>query len=291
MPVSYSKDLRERVIMAYVAKEGSQRQLAQRFKVSLSFVRNRLRQYRTNGQIEAKRRGGYQKPTIINEHLSLSEYLVKEKNDLLLRELCDRYEERTGIKVSITTMHRAVEKLGLRVKKSLYASEQDSPRVQELRHDYRSSLDKIDVRNLVFVDEAGLNLSMSRLFARAVDGERAVGSIPGSKGGNISLVGALNLDGLIAAMTVPGSINTEVFLTYVTQVLAPQLWKGAIVVMDNLKIHHAERVRLAIESVGAKVKFLPPYSPDLSPIELCWSKLKTLEILCNANKKPRSKAG
>ncbi|WP_375506826.1 transposase [uncultured Nostoc sp.] len=90
------------------------------------------------------------------------------------------------------------------------------------------------------------------------DGERAVGSIPGNKGGNVSLVGALNLDGLIAAMTVPGSINTEVFLTYITQVLAPQLWKGAIVVMDNLKVHHAQRVRVAIESVGAKVKFLPP---------------------------------
>ncbi len=59
-------------------------------------------------------------------------------------------------------------------------------------------------------------------------------------------------------MTVPGSINTEVFLTYITQVLAPQLWKGAIVVMDNLKVHHAQRVRVAIESVGAKVKFLPP---------------------------------
>ena len=154
--------------------------------------------------------------------------------------------------------------------------------MQELRHDYRRSLDKIDVRNLVFVDEAGLHLSMTRLFARAVDGERAVGSIPGTKGGKVSLVGALNLDGLVAAMTVPGSINTEAFLTYVTQVLAPQLWKGAIVVMDNLKVHHAERVRVAIESVGAKVKFLPPYSPDLSPIELCWSKLKQFLRSCEA---------
>ncbi|MEH2158041.1 helix-turn-helix domain-containing protein [Nostoc sp.] len=169
MPVSYSKDLRERVIMACVAKQGSQRLLAQRFKVSLSFVRNLLRQYRTNGQVEAKRRGGYQKPTIINEHLSLIQSLVEGKNDLLLRELCvgvarrrHRYAERTGISVSITTMYRAVEKLGLRVKKSLYASEQDTPRVQELRHDYRRTLDKIDVRNLIFVDEAGLNLSMSR---------------------------------------------------------------------------------------------------------------------------------
>ena len=115
---------------------------------------------------------------------------------------------------------------------------------------------------------------MSRLLARAVHGKRAVGSIPGNKGGNVSLIGALNLDGIVAAMTVPGSTNTAVFLTYVNQVLLPQLWKGAIVVMDNLKVHHAERVRVAIESVGAKVKFLPPYSPDLSPIELCWSKLK-----------------
>ncbi|MHC5821650.1 MAG: helix-turn-helix domain-containing protein [Nostoc sp.] len=88
MPGSYSKDLRERVIMAWEEKEGSQRQLSQRFKVSLSFVRNLLRQYRTNGQIEAKRRGGYQKPTIINEHLSIIQSLVEGKNDLLLRELC-----------------------------------------------------------------------------------------------------------------------------------------------------------------------------------------------------------
>ncbi len=123
---------------------------------------------------------------------------------------------------------------------------------------------------------------MSRLFARAVNGERAVGSIPGSKGGNVSLIGALNLGGLVAAMTVPGSTNTDVFLTYVTEILIPQLWKGAIVVMDNLRVHHAERVRVAIESVGAKIKFLPPYSPDLSPIELCWSKLKQFLRSCEA---------
>ncbi|MDF5724756.1 MAG: helix-turn-helix domain-containing protein [Rhizonema sp. PD37] len=120
MPVSYSGDLRRRVIRAYVAKEGSQRQLAERFKVSLSFVRNLLRHYRQDGQIEAKRRGGYQKPTIQTEHLSWLQSLVEEKNDLLLRELCDRYQEKTGIRVSIPTMHRAVEKLGLRCKKKVF---------------------------------------------------------------------------------------------------------------------------------------------------------------------------
>ena len=120
MPVSYSGDLRRRVIIAWEAKEGSQRQLAERFKVSLSFVRNLLRHYRQNGQIEAKRRGGYQQPTIQNEQLSIIQSLVEEKNDLLLRELCDRYQEKTGIRVSIPTMHRAIEKLGLRCKKKVF---------------------------------------------------------------------------------------------------------------------------------------------------------------------------
>ncbi|MEA5516740.1 helix-turn-helix domain-containing protein [Nodularia sp. UHCC 0506] len=83
--------MRRRVIVAWEGKEGSQRQLAERFKVSLSFVRNLLRHYRHNGQIEAKPRGGYQQPTIQNEQLSIIQSLVEEKNDLLLRELCDRY--------------------------------------------------------------------------------------------------------------------------------------------------------------------------------------------------------
>lgn len=143
-----------------------------------------------------------------------------------------------------------------------------------MRHEYRRWLERVDIRNLVFVDEAGVNLALTRLYARAVGGERAIDVIPRNAGDNVSLIGALSLDGLVAAMSLKGSVNTSVFLAYVTEVLAPQLWQGAIVVMDNLKVHHAEAVRLAIEAVGAKIVFLPPYSPDLSPIELCWSKLK-----------------
>lgn len=132
----------------------------------------------------------------------------------------------------------------------------------------------MDVRNLVFIDEAGLHLSMGRLFARAFPGQRAVDAVPRNRGSNVSLIGALSLDGLIASMTLKASVDTAAFLSYVCDVLVPQLWVGAIVVMDNLKVHHAQSVRQAIEAVGAQVVFLPPYSPDLSPIELCWSKLK-----------------
>ena len=117
---------------------------------------------------------------------------------------------------------------------------------------------------------------MARLFARSRQGERAVACTPRNTGENVSLLGALSLNGLIATMSVKGSVDTNVFLTYLIRVLIPQLWPGALVVIDNLKVHHATIIGAAIEAVGARLVFLPPYSPDLSPIELCWSKVKQL---------------
>ena len=87
-------------------------------------------------------------------------------------------------------------------------------------------------------------------------------------------------EGVLAAMTLEGGLNTASFLVFIEQILLPQLCFGVIVVMDNLPVHYAEIAQKIIESVGAQVKFLPPYSPDLSPIELCWSKIK--EILRSA---------
>ena len=119
MPKPYSVDLRNRVIVAWAAQEGSQRQLADRFKVSLSFVRNLVRRYRETGQVEPKQCGGYEKPIIEGQYLNMIKAWIDEKNDLLLSELCDRLREKTGINVSIKTIHRALQKLGLRRKKKL----------------------------------------------------------------------------------------------------------------------------------------------------------------------------
>ncbi|MBD1862294.1 MULTISPECIES: transposase [Trichocoleus] len=105
-------------------------------------------------------------------------------------------------------------------------------------------------------------------------------SCKGHRGKNISLIGGMSIDGLIATFTIVGSVNTDVFLFYIQEILTPRLWVGAIIVMDNLPVHHASVVHEAIEAVGAQVVFLPPYSPELSPIELCWSKLK--QLLCSA---------
>ncbi|MBW4640567.1 MAG: transposase [Gloeocapsa sp. UFS-A4-WI-NPMV-4B04] len=122
-----------------------------------------------------------------------------------------------------------------------------------------------------------MHLGFTRLYGRSPKGERLYDvKTPGNRGKNISLIGGMSIDGLIATMSLVGSVNTEVFLFYIQEILIPQLWVGAIVLMDNLPVHHAYEVREAIERAGAKLVFLPLYSPDLSPIELCWSKFKQL---------------
>jgi transposase len=136
-------------------------------------------------------------------------------------------------------------------------------------------IDTLDVRRLKFVDEAGVNLAMSRLYGRAPPGERVIGTVPQNYGDNITLLGAIGLQGVQAVMTVNGATDAEVFRTYVKQVLGPTLAPGDIVVLDNLSAHNAKGVQQALARRRVRRLFLPPYSPDLSPMELCLSKLKT----------------
>ncbi len=159
----------------------------------------------------------------------------------------------------------------------MIASEQETQRVLDLRFAHRDWTFTVDPRNLVFLDETGSHLGLTRLSGRAPQGERLYSTeSPGNRGPNISLIGGMSIDGLIASLSVVGSVNTDVFLFYIQEILIPQLWVGAIVLMDNLPVDHAHVIREALEAAGAKLVFLPPYSPDLSPIELCWSKLKQL---------------
>jgi transposase len=131
------------------------------------------------------------------------------------------------------------------------------------------------VRRLKFVDESGVNLALTRLYGRAPRGQRAVGSTPINYGENVSLIGALSVSGLDAPMMIGGAVDGEVFRMWTQQVLCPTLVEGDIVIMDNLQAHKVYGIREAIEQRGAKLIYLPPYSPELSPIEACWSKLKT----------------
>jgi transposase len=147
--------------------------------------------------------------------------------------------------------------------------------VRAERRSYRESAEGFDLRRLKFVDESGVNIAMTRLYGRAPRGERAVGSAPQNYGENVTMLGALSASGLSALMTVSGATDGEVFVTFVREVLAPTLCAGDIVVLDNLGAHRAAAAREAVEARGARLVFLPPYSPDYNPIERCWSKIKT----------------
>jgi len=116
---------------------------------------------------------------------------------------------------------------------------------------------------------------MTPMYGRAPKGERVVGSVPQNYGENLTVIGALTSSGLQAVMTVEGATDGEVFRAYVEQVLCPTLQAGDVVIMDNLGAHKVAGIREAIEDKGAEVIYLPPYSPDLNPIEQCWSKLKS----------------
>jgi len=139
---------------------------------------------------------------------------------------------------------------------------------------WRWMVSRFDVRRLVFVDESGFHTSMDRLRSRAPKGERAYGRVPRNRGKNTTLIASMSLSGMGEALCLRGGTDAGAFEAYVEHLLAPTLSGGQVVVMDNLGAHRPGRIRELIEARGAELVFLPPYSPDLSPIEEAFSKLK-----------------
>jgi len=134
----------------------------------------------------------------------------------------------------------------------------------------------ISPERLVFLDESGVTVGMTRRFGRCLGGRRLHEGTPQSRWKVLTILGAMSLRGMIATMTIEAATDTDIFLTYVDRVLCPALRPGDIVVMDNLSSHKVQGVRALIQAAGADVLYLPPYSPDLNPIEKAWSKLKQM---------------
>jgi transposase len=266
----YSMDLRARVAAAIDAGEGSYRQIAKRFRVSVSFVTRRLQRRRAAGTLAPKPHGGG-RPLLFGplERARLLLLLV-EHPDATLRQL----KEWGGFDGALTTLGRVLRRFRLTYKlKSLHASQRDTPRVQAKRRRYRKEVASIEPKRLVFVDETGVDTAMTPTHAWAPRGKRAVGSVPTSWG-STTVVAALGLDGVRAPLVFRGATDTAAFQTYVEKVLAPELHRGDVVVFDNLKPHLSPGVAPSIEQVGASVLLLPPYRSDYSPIEELWSKFK-----------------
>jgi transposase len=159
-------------------------------------------------------------------------------------------------------------------KKSLHAIERDTEENLDRREVHLQTIGSIAAEDLIYVDESGVSTQMTRLYGRAPKGRRIRDRVPAGHWKILTILGAMDHTGMLAAMTVESATDGDVFLAFLDQVLCPKLRPGHVVVMDNLSAHKVDGVRERIEACGASVLYLPPYSPDLNPIEKAWSKLK-----------------
>ncbi len=155
-------------------------------------------------------------------------------------------------------------------KKSLIATERD----EAARTAWQEAVASLRPEDLVFVDETSTHTALTRRRARAPRGERAVGRVPRNHGPNVTLLATLTPRGIGPALSLTGGVTGAAFSTYAARMLAPSLRPGQVVILDNLSAHKREAARTALEAVGARLLFLPAYSPDFNPIELAFAKIK-----------------
>ena len=154
-------------------------------------------------------------------------------------------------------------------------SEQRRADVARLRQRWRRLQPLLARRRLIFLDETGATTNMVRRYGRAPRGQRVAGSAPYGHWKTTTFVAGMSAKGFLAPLVIDGPMNRAIFTAYVRQMLAPELHPGDVLLLDNLSSHKSLEVRQAVEATGARLLFLPPYSPDLNPIEMAFAKLKT----------------
>lgn len=268
----YPKELRIRVVAAVEQGEFTISKIASLFGVGISFVKKMLRLERAGDDLEP-RHGGGAKPALKEKERAILRQEVAQHPDATLEELQQVIAHQANLTVSLSTICRALQQLNLpRKKKSLIANERD----EKERKKFRKMTGGLDIKDFIFIDEMGSNLSFTRLYGRAEPGERVIDRVPSERGKNLSTIGAIGIDGIRTGLSVAGAIDGETMLFFIEEMLAPTLKEGDIVVMDNCPIHKLEEIEEALEARGAWLMFLPTYSPDFNPIENCWSKVKTI---------------
>lgn len=160
-------------------------------------------------------------------------------------------------------------------KKTWYSSQAATERVQKLRVEYWEKIKDIEPKNLVFLDETGILLGLARTHSRSQPGTRVADIKPFYRGAKVTAIGAISINKVLALMTMNDSMDGQAFAVFIEKFLCPELWKGAVVVMDNLPAHKLASIVPMIDACGASVICLSPYSPDFNPIELWWSQLKS----------------
>ncbi len=268
---TYSLDLRQRVL-ADGDRGLTTRAAATQYSVRESWVR-RLQQRRRETGETAPRPPCPKRPPVLTPHLERLRPRGADHPDATLKEL----RRRLGVAVCLAALWAALRRLGLSVKKKvLRAAEQDRPDVKAQRARWQAEQPTWDPTELVFLDETWASTNRARRYGRGPKGQRLVCPVPHGHWKTTTCVAALRLDGLTAPLVIDGAPNGDPFVGYVEQVWVPTLRPGDVVVLDNLSRHQRAAARAAIEAAGASVRFRPPYSPDLNPIEPVFAKLKHL---------------
>ncbi|TGX55988.1 IS630 family transposase [Sphingomonas gei] len=269
----YSNDLRERVAVA-VASGRSCREVSSLFGVSVASVVKWSQRHRATGTAASRQMGGHRK-RLLEPHRALVIGRVKAVPDITLKALVAELAEQ-GIATSTVSVWRLVRSEGLRFKKTLFAVEQLRPKIARRRAQWKKYQGRLDPRRLVFIDETWAKTNMTPIRGWAPRGRKLVARAPFGKWHTLTFLAALRHDRIDAPCVLDGPINGLSFTAWVEQFLVPTLNPGDVVIMDNLGSHKGQAVRKAIRSAGAKLLFLPPYSPDLNPIEQVFAKLKLL---------------
>lgn len=247
-------------------------EVAEMFGCCESWVRRLMQRQRETGSLAPLLAQHPDTRKLNDQDLEELRDLIEKQPDLTLGELAAAL----GYKASVSTVWRATQKLGLVYKKKTqHASEQDRSDVKKARDDWFELFVDVKVKQLVFIDEFGAATNMTRTHGRGPRGERVVCKTPHGHWKTLSTIAAMTVEGMITGSTFEGATNADAFEGFVEQFLVPKLKRGQIVVLDNLQAHKSPRVAAFIESAGARVLLLPPYSPDFNPIEMAISKVKS----------------
>jgi transposase len=271
MTRALSNDLRERVVAAVGAGE-SCRFVAARFGVSVSSVVKWSQRYRATGSVAPGKMGGHRR-RVLEPHRAFIVERINQSPNLTLHRLKDELAAR-GVAISHNAIWQFLRREGLSFKKTLFALEQARADIARRRQRWRSWQGRLDPQRLVFIDETWIKTNMAPLRGWGPRGQRLRGFAPHGHWRTLTFLGALRCDELTAPCVFDGPINGECFRAYVRQQLVPVLRPGDIVVMDNLGSHKSAAIRQIIKAAGARLWFLPPYSPDLNPIEQAFAKIK-----------------
>ncbi|MHB8283048.1 MAG: IS630 family transposase [Caulobacteraceae bacterium] len=273
MTAPYALDLRQRAL-ARKAKGETHRQIAAALQISPSCVSKWVRRERETGSLAPAQIGGYKPRTLSGDCADwLRERIAS--GPVTLRGLAAELAER-GIKIHPRAVWVFLHAEGLSFKKTLLPQEQTRPDVARRRRRWKAHQHKIAPERLVFLDETWVKTNMAPLRGWGPRGRRLPGYAPFGHWKTLTFIAALRHDRIDAPWIIDGPINGELFGLYVQQVLAPTLSPGDVVVLDNLGSHKGRPARAAVRARGAHLIFLPPYSPDLNPIEQVFAKLKHL---------------